>query len=68
MSEAAGGRKMISLSAYAMLFLAFVLENIALWKSWKTNIKLSNENGRLIQMIHELNKDIGKINKREDAQ
>lgn len=59
---------MISISAYVMLFLAFVLENIALIISWNTNIKLSNENGRLIQLTHELNKEIGKINKRENVQ
>ena len=31
----------------------------------KKNIKLAEENGRLIQLIHELNKDIGEMNKRE---
>lgn len=56
---------MISTTAYIMLFFAFILNFVALIKSWKTNMKLSQENGRLIQLIHELNKDIGKVNKRE---
>lgn len=53
---------MISITAYTMLFFAFILEFIALIVSWKKNIKLAEENGRLIQLIHELNKDIGKMN------
>ena len=57
---------MISIIAYTMLFFAFILEFIALIVSWKTNIKLAEENGRLIQLIHELNKDIGKMNKRPE--
>ena len=56
---------MISTTAYIMLFFAFILNFAALIKYWKTNMKLSQENGRLIQLIHELNKDIGKVNKRE---
>ena len=56
---------MISITAYIMLFFAFILEFIALIISWEKNIKLAEENGRLIQLIHELNKDIGKANKRE---
>lgn len=59
------GGQMISITAYIMLLFAFILEFIALILSWKKNIKLAEENGRLIQLIHELNKDIGKINKRE---
>lgn len=57
---------MISITAYTMLFFAFILEFIALIVSWKNNIKLAEENGRLIQLIHELNKDIGKMNKRPE--
>lgn len=58
---------MISITAYMMLLVAFILNFIGTLRAWKYNIKLSEENGRLIQMIHELNKDIGELNKRKDA-
>lgn len=56
---------MISIYAYIILFFAFILELIVLYKAWKTNIKLAEENGRLIQLVHELNKEIGKMTKRK---